>query len=118
MDSGGTPQGIRHGHLCDEGLDLRVDWRAAHGGPAGEPCPVLAEAPPPPPQHGVWRDDRGAVPPPSPHPGEPDPEEPIASVELGPTRRSLVYGELLAQGEVLERELAVAAAEEREEAKQ
>src|SRR3989441_11532809 len=30
VDSGGTPQGIRHGHLCDKGLDLRVDWR---GGP-------------------------------------------------------------------------------------
>jgi hypothetical protein len=38
--------------------------------------------------------------------------------KLRPGRRSLVDGELLAQGEVFEGELAVAADEEREEAKQ
>jgi hypothetical protein len=79
---------------------------------------VLAEATPPPPQHGVWSNDHEGVPPPGPHLGQPGPEEPIAPAQLGPARSPLVYGELLAQGEVLEGELPVAAAEEREEAKQ
>jgi hypothetical protein len=39
-------------------------------------------------------------------------------VQSGPARRPLVHGERLAQGEVLEGELAVTAAEEREEAQQ
>jgi hypothetical protein len=38
-------------------------------------------------------------------------------LKLRPVRRPLVDGQLLPQGEVLEGELAVAAAEEREEAK-
>ena len=42
---------------------------------------------------------------------------PLAAAELGPARRSPVYGELLAQGEVLKRELAVATAEDREKSK-
>jgi len=74
VDSGGTPQGIRHDHLCDKGLDLRVDWRAAHGGPAGEPCPILAEAVPLPPQNGVRGNDDEGLPPPGPDPGEPNPD--------------------------------------------
>src|SRR5262245_35777242 len=45
-------------------------------------------------------------------------EEPLAAAQLRPLRRSLVHGELLAQGEVLESKLAVAAAEKREESKQ
>src|SRR5439155_16298219 len=47
----------------------------------------------------------------------PDPEEAIRRAQLGPCRGSLVHGELVAQGEVLEGELAVAAAEEGEETK-
>jgi hypothetical protein len=45
------------------------------------------------------------------------PEEAISPAKLGPGRRSLVHGELLAQGEVLQGELAVPAAEERQESK-
>jgi hypothetical protein len=56
--------------------------------------------------------------PPGPDPGQPDPEEAISPAKLGPGRRSLVHGELLAQGELLQGELAVAAADEREESKQ
>jgi hypothetical protein len=58
------------------------------------------------------------LPPPGPDPGEPDPEETIRRAKLGPGRRSLVHGELLVQGEVLQGELAVAAADEREESKE
>ncbi len=91
---GGAPERIRRGHSCDEGLDLGGDGRAAYRGPAGERGPVLA------------------------YPGQPDPEEPIAPAQLRSSRRSLVHRELLAQGGVLEGELAVAAAEERDESKQ
>ena len=51
-------------------------------------------------------------------PGQADPEEAIAPVQLGSARRPLVHGELVTQGDVLQGELAVAAAEEREESKQ
>src|SRR5437773_5892870 len=78
MDSRSAPERIRGGHLCDKGLDLRVDWRAAHGGPAGERCPVLAEAVPLPPQNGVRGNDGEGLPPPSPDSGQPNPEEPIS----------------------------------------
>src|SRR3989454_2848570 len=50
--------------------------------------------------------------------GQPDPKEPIAPLKLRPVRRALVNGQLLPQGEVLEGELAVAAAQEREESEQ
>jgi hypothetical protein len=44
------------------------------------------------------------------------PKEPVAAAQPRPGHRPPVHGERLAQGEVLEGELAVAAAEEREEA--
>ena len=58
---------------------------------------------------------RGFTDNPGPHRGQPDPDEPIAPAQRGPARRPLVHGERLAQGEVLESELVVAAVEGREE---
>ena len=49
------------------------------------------------------------------HPGQPDPQVAVAPSKSQPIRRSLVDGQLLPQGEVLEGELVVAAAQEREE---
>jgi hypothetical protein len=46
MDSGRTPKRIGGGHLADEGDDLGVDWRATHGGLAGELGPVLTKTAP------------------------------------------------------------------------
>ena len=43
-----------------------------------------------------------------PRPGQRHPEKPISRAELRPGHRSLVDGDLVAQGEVLEGELAVA----------
>jgi len=71
-----------------------------------------------PPQDGVGSHDREGLSPPGPDPGQPDPEKTIRRAKPGPGRRPLVHGELLTQGEVLDRKLAVAAAEEREQAKQ
>jgi hypothetical protein len=109
VDSGSAPEGIRCGHTCDQGLELGVDRRAALGGPAGAPDPVRAEPAPVPPQDGVGGDDHEGLPPPGPDSGQPDPEEPIRGAEFRPGHHSPVYGELLAQGEVLQGELAVAA---------
>ena len=92
--------------------------RAASGGPAGELGPVLAEASALPSQDGVGRHDDQSLPPAGPDSGQPDPEQAIHRAELRPGRRSLVDGELLAQGQVLEGELAVAADEEGEEPEQ
>ncbi len=106
MDSRGAPQGIHRRHVSDEGGDLRVDRRTAHPRAAGEPRPVLTEATALPPQ------DQPAQTLASP-PTRGDPSCAIwAEAPIGWTRRAAT------QGEVLQGELAVAAAEEREESNQ
>ena len=101
----------------DQSLDLRVDGRATSCRPARELGPVLAKAAPLPSQDSVRSHDHEGLSPLGPDSGQPDPEEAIRRAQLGPCRGSLVHGELVAQGEVLEGELAVAAAEEGEETK-
>jgi hypothetical protein len=64
---------------------------------------------------GVRRHDHERLPPHAPDPGQHGPEEAISSAWAGSRHCSLVDGELLAQGQVLEGELAVAAEEERKE---
>ena len=118
MDSRGAPQGIHRGHLSDQGGELRVDGRAAHPRPAGEPRPVLTEATALPPQDRVGRHDDQSLLPAGPDSGQPDPQEAIHRAQSGARHRSFVHGELLAQGQVLEGELAGAAAEEGEKTKQ
>ena len=118
MDSRGAPQGIHRRHVSDEGGDLRVERRAAHPRAAGEPRPVLPEATALPPQDRVGRHDDQSLPPAGPDSGQPHPQEAIHRAQSGPRRRSFVHGELLTQGEVLQGELAVAAAEERQESNQ
>src|SRR5437667_9064595 len=73
MDSRSAPERIRRGHLCDKGLDLRVDWRAAPGGPGGEAGPGLAEAGPRAPQNGGRGNADEGPPPPGPGSRPPDP---------------------------------------------
>ena len=118
MDSRGAPERVRGGQACNEGLDLGGDGRATPDRPGGEPGPVRAEAAPLPSQDGVGSHDHEGLSPPGPGPGLPDPEKTIRRAKPGPGRRPLVHGELLTQGKVLDRELAVAAAEEREQTEQ
>jgi hypothetical protein len=73
---------------------------------------VLAEAAPLPPEDGVGGHDQEGLPPSGPDSGQPDPEEAICPAQPGPGHRSLVHGKLLAQRQVLQGKLAVAAAEE------
>ena len=118
VDAGSTPQGIRRGHFPDESGDLGIDGRAAAGGPTRELGPVLAEASALPSQDGVGRHDDQSPPPAGPDSGQPDPHQTVQRTELRPGYRSLVDDELLAQGQVLEGELAVAADEAGEEPEQ
>src|SRR3989441_11522997 len=117
MDSRSTPQGIGRGHPSDQGFDRAVDGRVARRATPGKRAPVAAKAASLPAQHSGGSHDDEGLPPGGPYPGQPDPKEPIAPLELRPVHRSLVDGQLLPQGEVLEGELAVAPAEEREESK-
>jgi hypothetical protein len=97
------------GSVAPVALDLGIDGRATSGRPAGEPGPVLAKAAALPAQHGRRSDDDQRLPPPGPDSGQAGPERAVSRVELRAWHRSLVDGELLAQGEVLEGQLAVAA---------
>jgi len=117
VDSGSTPQGIGSGHTSDQSFD-RGDGRAARRRAPGELGPVLAEAPPLPPQNGVGSNDHERLPPPGPNLGQPDPEEAIRRAKLGPGQPPLVYGKLLSKSEVFKGELLMAAAEEGEETQQ
>ena len=118
MDSGGAPQAIGGGHSRDQGADFSVDRRAASGRPAGTRGPVLAETAPLPPQNGIGRHDDESLPPAGPDSGQPDPQQAVDRAQPRPGRHSLVDGELLAQGQVFEGELTMAADEEGEEPKQ
>jgi len=118
MDSRGAPERIRRGHSPDQGFDLGVDGRATASRPGGEPGPVLAEAAPLPPQDSVGRHNQEGLLPLAPNLGQPDPEKAVRRTKLGSGCHSLVHSELLAQGQVLEGELAVAAEEEGQETEQ
>ena len=111
------PEWIGGGHASNQGPDLGVDGGAT-GGSAGKLGPVLTEAAALPSQDGVGRHHDERVPPAGPDSGQGDPEQAIHRVEPRPGRRALVDGELLAQGQVFEGELAVAADEEGEEPEQ
>src|SRR5438093_985023 len=118
VNSRGAPQRIGRSHRCDESLDLNIDGWAARDGPGGELGPVLAEAAPLPPQDGVGRHDDESLPPARPHPRQRDPEESVAPAHLRPSHRPLVDGELVAQGQVLQGDKAVSAAERGKQWKQ
>src|SRR5262249_49472346 len=69
VDSGRAPERICRGHAGDQGLDLGADGRAPYGRPTRERGPVLADAPPSPPEDGVGGYDHEGFPPPGPNPG-------------------------------------------------
>ena len=114
VDARGAPERIRGGHLPHEAGDLGIDAGATTGRPTGEPGPVLAEPTALPSEDGSGCHDNQCLPPPGPNPGQGGPEQAVGLVELRARRHSLVDGELLTQGQVLEGELAVAADKERQ----
>src|SRR5207245_6477639 len=62
--------------------------------------------------------DDESLPPAGPYPRQRDPEESVAPAHLWPGHRLLVDGELVAQGQVLQCDLAVSAEEEGKQSKQ
>jgi hypothetical protein len=76
---------------------------------------VLAETAPLPSQDCVGSHEHEGPPPPGPDLGQPAPDQAIGRAQPGPAERSLVHGDLVTQGEVLEGKVAVAAAEDWEE---
>src|SRR2546425_12830934 len=118
MDSRRAPERIGLSHSYDESPDLAAYARASCRGASGESGPVLAEAAALPPRDGVGRHDDKGLPPADPHPGQRDPEQPIAAEQLRPVHHLLVNGELVAQSNVLQGDLTVATTEHREESKQ
>jgi hypothetical protein len=84
----------------------------------GAPQRRFAAATPPPPQDGVGRHDDQRPRPTRPDSGQPDPEQAVRGPKRGPGRRSPVHGKLLAQGQVLEGELAVTGEEEGQQTEQ
>ena len=114
----GAPQRGLAWPCGNQSPDFGVNGRRTSGRAAREPGPIVAKAAPLPPQDGVRGHDHEGPPPPGPGPGQPDPEKPVHRTKLGPSRRSLVDGELLAQSQVLEGKLAVAPDEEGEEPNQ
>ena len=115
-------RGAPHKGFAAAILLTRAEISAGTGGPptgrSVEVGPVLPEATALPSQDGVGRDDDQCLSPTGPDSGQADPEQTIHRVEPWPGRRSLIDGELLAQGQVLEGEPAVAADEEGEEPEQ
>jgi hypothetical protein len=71
-----------------------------------------------PAENGVGSHDHQRVLPVGPGPGETDPEEPISGAELWPSACPSVHGQLVAQGDILKGEVAVAADNEGEEPQQ
>ena len=114
MDARRAPERVGGGHPSDQSFDLRMDGRTSSRA-ARELGPVVAEAAPLPAQDGVRRHDHEGLPPAGPDPGERGPEEAISSAQARSRHCSLVDGELLAQGQVREGELAMAADDEEEE---
>jgi hypothetical protein len=116
MDSGGAPHsGLAATIFSDEGPELGVDRRAAHGGPAGELGPLLTKTAPLPTQSRLGSHEHEGLLPPGSDLGQPNPEEAVRRAQPGPGHCSLVHGELLTQGEVFEGKLAMAAADDWED---
>src|SRR5438132_8253255 len=113
----GAPQRIGAAYPPNQVSDLRLD-RGPTASASTLPRPVAPESPPVPPHQGLRPHHLQGIPPALPEPGHHDPADPIHRCQPWPRLARLPHGELVAQGQVLEGELAVAAAEEREKSKQ
>jgi hypothetical protein len=107
------PFGLSHSY--DEGPDLAAYARASRRGAARKLGPVLAEASALPTEDGIRRHDDQRLPPPGPDLGQAGPEQAVSRAELRSADGFPVDGELLAERQVLDRELAVAADNEGKE---
>ena len=118
MDARRAPEGVRGAHPSDESLDLGIDGRATSARARRELGPVLAEATPLPSQDGVGSHNQEGLSSTRPRSGPARPRrggpwyEAWAGSSFSCTRK------LVAQGQVFEGELMVAAAEEGQQTEQ
>jgi hypothetical protein len=107
-DALATPErGLRR-HEPDEFADLRTEAWAAEAS-SRPPGPVQAPALPVPPDHRIRLNEYEVTPPlAGPQPAQPDPEDPVALLDPKPRLASECHVELMAEGEILEHQVAPA----------
>jgi len=107
-DAGRAPV-VFGGHLPDEGANI-VRQKRATGAPAapGQPVPVDPETRTVPAHDRVWLDDGEALRPTAPEAAKHDPEESVGRLDGGASSTGQ-RGELLAQGQVLDHQVAAGA---------
>ena len=105
MDAGRAPR-ILGGHPPNEGANLARQGRATGALAApGQPVPVDPEAGAVPAHDRVWLDDSEALGPTAPEAAQQDPEESVGRPDDGVPSTGH-GGELLAEGQVLDHEVA------------
>ncbi len=83
-----------------------VIWSANSRTLRGTPPPVQAESGTVPGDDGLWLDDHEDVTPARPQAAQRRPEQPVPGVQFRPGSLALEYGDLLAQGEDFEGDIA------------
>jgi excisionase family DNA binding protein len=105
MNARGSTQQVGQRHVADEFARAAIEGRAA-GYSARTRGPDAAEGRAVPAQDGSRLNDDEDVVPAGPRPRERDPEEPVGPVERRARAATLKNGQLLAEGEILQRERA------------
>ncbi len=112
-DPASSPGGVVAGHATDEDPDLPIQRRPPAPAPR-LPAPVEAKSLAVPAEYRLGLHDEQARSPASPQAREPDPEDPISPMKPRTRRRALEDVDLLAEGDVLGRELGAALEQEAE----
>ena len=118
LDAPTAPGRIVPGDPMDQVANLRVELRTADRARLGLPSPIELEALAVPGEDGRGLHDDEAGAPVGPAAGQRHPEDSVPASESWPGDGALKDRELMAQGEVLERQVAVAADKERKEPEQ
>ena len=108
MDARRAPERIGERHRADEFGNLRADGRSTRSPASGLPGPESAKALPMPTNYCLGANDVERLAPPGSPLGEPYPEGAIEAPEPRPLRVVAEQGELLAERQVLQREIGMA----------
>ena len=105
VHAGCAPQDVGMGDPANQFAYLAIlAWLTGTALP-GEASPVRGEALSRPTQHGLRLDNEQGLSPVPPRPGKEEPEESITVPKFRPSLLSMENGELLAEGEILQREI-------------
>src|ERR1035437_2949172 len=111
VDPRGAPLWVLLCQASDQNTNLLTDLRSAGAWP-GSPTPIAPEAGAVPADHGLGLDDEQDVGPAGPAAAEGGPEESVQAIQNGPRPFPFQHGDLLAEGEDLERGVAPTAEED------